>query len=370
MKILHVLHELKFSGAEIMYVDAAPLFQEKGCVLTVMATASELGEYAPYFERSGFKVIHNVLPPLRRYFSRIMFYIAFIKLLRKDSYDVVHIHSHRAMWGFAFCAWRVNIKSVYTFHNVFPTKPITYPYHILLRWSAKNIFKCHFQTISDSVFNHELYFYHNHTKKIYNWYGSNRFYPATIGEKSLIRKQLKIDQDAVVVISVGGCSHVKRHSEIIKALTLIIDKIPNCLYLHLGKGESEMEEILLAQEYGIEKQVRFCGNQENVRKYLIASDIYLMPSRFEGIPITTIEAMACNIPAILYDVPGLRDFNRSGENCILIPENFELLAEKALYLQSNTEISDDLAQRAKTFVDQNFNMETNVNKIYELYISN
>ncbi|MBW8332455.1 MAG: glycosyltransferase family 4 protein [Prolixibacteraceae bacterium] len=370
MKILHILHELKFSGAEIMYVDAAQLFQKKGCTLTVMATAIKLGEYAPYFERAGFKVIHNALPPLKHFFSRIKFYTKLIKLLRKGNYNVVHIHSHRAMWGFSLCAWLVHIKSVYTFHNVFPTKTITYPYHIFLRWSAKHIFKCRFQTISDSVFNHELNFYHNHTTKIYNWYGSNRFYPARNGEKELVRKQLEIDPDAFVLISVGGCSPVKRHSEIIRALPSIVAKNPNCLYLHLGKGESEMEEIQLAKEYGVAKCVRFCGNQEHVRKYLIASDVYLMPSRFEGIPITTIEAMACNIPTILYDVPGLRDFNKSGENCILIPEDHKILAEKVIYLQSNTEKSFELAERAKAFVDQNFNMETNVVKIFELYNSN
>ena len=44
MKILHILHELKFSGAEIMYVDAAPIFQKLGCELAVVNTAPHLGE--------------------------------------------------------------------------------------------------------------------------------------------------------------------------------------------------------------------------------------------------------------------------------------------------------------------------------------
>ena len=63
MKIVHVLNELKFSGAEIMYVDAARVFQEKGGDLMVVATAPEIGEYAPNFERAGYEVFHKPFPP-------------------------------------------------------------------------------------------------------------------------------------------------------------------------------------------------------------------------------------------------------------------------------------------------------------------
>ena len=368
MKVIHILNELKFSGAEIMYVDAAAIFQEKGCELTVVASAPELGEYAPYFAEKGYKVLHLPIPSLANYIKRIAYYIAFIKLLKKDKYDVVHIHSHGLFWGIALCAWMANIKSIYTFHNVFPTRLLTYSYHCMLRWSAKFIFKCCFQTISDSVYDQELNFYHNKTTKIYNWYGSNRYFPATDIEKQKAREELGIGKDTFVFISVGGCSHIKRHSEILKGLPIIIDKVPDCLYLHLGKGVSESEEISLSDELNIAKYVRFCGNQSEVRKYLISADVYLMPSRFEGIPITTIEAMACQIPSILYDVPGLRDFNKTGENCILIPEDFKILAEKILFVNSNKKYSLELAVRAKDFVNTYFNMNINANSIYNLYI--
>lgn len=367
MKIIHILHSLKFSGAEIMYVDAASLFQQKGCELTVMATASEIGEFAPFFERAGYTVIHYPMPSLRNYFDRIKFYMTLIKLLKGGKFEVIHIHSSLAMWGFSLCAWITNIKSIYTFHNVFPTRLLTYPYHCLLRWSAKHVFKCRFQTISDSVYKNELKLFHNKTTKVYNWYGSDRYFPADAGEKEIARKELGISNQTLVLISVGGCSSVKRHSDIMKALPLILQEIPDCLYLHLGKGDSECAEIQLAKDLGVIKQIRFCGNQADVRKYLIVSDFYLMPSRFEGIPITTIEAMACKIPAILYDVPGLRDFNKQGENSILLPEDYHLLAEKIIYLNENPQKGIAIANSAKCFVDEQFCMATNVEQILNLY---
>ncbi|NGY37401.1 glycosyltransferase [Flavobacterium sp. XN-5] len=368
MKIIHILHSLKFSGAEIMYVDAAPFFQEKGCELTVMATATELGQYAPFFERAGYKVMHHPMPPLKRYIQRIRYYNVIIKLLKKEQFDVVHIHSSAARWGFAFCAWLANIKSVYTFHAVFPTRVLTYPYHCLIRWSAKIIFKCRFQAISDSVYDHELKLYHNKTTKVYNWYGHTRFFPAAEGEKFAVRKELGISEKTLVLISVGGCNDNKRHTDIIKALSLILEKIPDCLYLHLGKGCTEADEIQLAKDLGVNDKVRFCGNQEEVRKYLIASDIYLMTSCFEGISITTIEAMACKTPAILYDVPGLRDFNKSGKNSVLIAEDYRLLADTVVELIADKKEMTEMSKSAQDLVNQLFNIQNNAEEIYELYL--
>ena len=367
MKVIHILHSLKFSGAEIMYVDAAPIFQEKGCELTVIATANDLGEFAINFKHAGYSILHEPMPQFNQYFKRLLYYKTILKLLKNNNYDVVHIHVFKAMWGFAFCAWLANTRCVYTFHSVFPTHFYSYPYHVLCRWSAKHLFGCKFQTISDTVSDHEAKLYYNSTKKIYNWYGNKRYFAAPLEEKNSIRSKLGIAFDDLVIISVGGCGDNKRHSDIIKALPLVLMKIPNVIYLHLGKGDTELEEKELSKSLGISEKILFCNNQQDVRKYLIASDIYLMTSKYEGISITTIEAMACGIPTILYDVPGLRDFNIDGENSVLIKEDYQLLANSIIELFENETSMIKMAIRAKNFVEKKFNLEQNAGQIYELY---
>ena len=368
MKIVHILHELKFSGAEIMYVDAAPVFQKLGCELLVVATAPQLGDFAPYFERVGYQVFHKPFPPLKKYWKRIKYYRMFVKFIKDESIDVVHIHSHGLMWGMALCAWIAKRKSVKTFHAIFPTSWYSYFYHCFLRWSSKKIFQCKFHSIGDSVHDHELNLYGNKTIKISNWYGNNRYFPANEGEKSQVRKELKISENTLVFVSIGGCDQNKRHHDIIKALPLIVAQIPDVLYLHLGKGLTEEEENQISKEIGVEKYVRFCGNQRNVRKYLIASDIYLMTSRSEGLSITTIEAMASNIPSILYNVTGLRDFNHSGENSFLIPEDYKVLAEKIIFLHNKPDEGLRIANNARKMVNEFYNMEKNVLEVYKLYL--
>lgn len=362
MKVVHVLNELKFSGAEIMYVDAAEKFKSLGCILYVINTSPTLGEYAPYFEKAGYKVIHMPYP--NGLVARFRYYNRFIAFLKKEQIDVVHIHSSNLKWGASYCAWRAGIKCVYTFHNAFPIRWFSLPYQMYLRWSAKHVFGCRFQTISDDVYRNELQTYHNKTSLVYNWYGKNRFWPANKGEKESIRNILGISPKALVIISVGGCSEIKRHQEIIKALPLIIKTFPDTIYLHLGEGYALDDEIKLAEDIGVAGHVIFAGNQTDVRKYLVASDIYCMTSKFEGISLTTMEALSCEIPSVLYDVAGLRTFR---ECSMLIPENHEELANTIINLYQNDKLKLDLQKRGKHFVDTNFDLDKNVEKIFGLY---
>ena len=367
MKVIHILNELKYSGAEIMYVAAADIFKDNSCELSVVGTADNLGEFSIQFEEAGYDVYHMPLPKKLYFFKRLLYCISFIRFLKKNKFDVLHCHSNKAYWIMALCAKIANIKSVYTFHSVFPKTSYSRIYHIVLRKIAKNIFKCKFQSISDSVQDNEKVNFKNHTFKINNWYNSNNFFQANLIEKMKIRRKLGISEDKFVIISIGGCSDIKRHSEIILALSKIVETVPNVLYLHLGHGDATHSEINLAKELNVSQHIRFEGNCDNVREYLIVSDIYLMTSKHEGISITTIEAMACGIPTILYDVPGLRDFNKFDNNSILIPADYNILANEIVNLSRTPTLGLNVSNNAINFVNANYSMKLNVQKIIELY---
>lgn len=364
MKVIHFLNELKYSGAEIMYVDAAPVFQRLGCELTVVNTAKQMGEYAPFFERAGYTLKH--LPIQSSFVGRWNMRNQIIELIK--GYDVVHIHRHDLHWILSYCAWKAGCKAVYTAHNVFRSHWYSYLLHFMQHWMAEHWFHCKLQTISDSVDTNEREYFHAKTHLVYNWYGSNRFFPAHDGEKDNLRAGYNIPQNALVIISVGGCSPIKRHTDIIKALPEIIEHYPNVIYLHLGMGYFLKEEEILVKKLNLASHVRFLGNQSDVRKYLVMSDIYAMPSRFEGIPITTIEAMATGIPCVLYDVPGLKDFNKEGVISMTIPEDYHLLAESICRLYADKELQKKNVTGAMNLVHRKFFMETNARKIVELYM--
>lgn len=366
MKVLHILAELKFSGAEVMYVAAAKEFQKLGCELSVVNTAKHLGGYSSFFERAGYEVLHWQYEHLNM-IQKIKYYNNVISYIRKNKIDVVHIHRSDMKYGMSYCAWMAGAKPVYTFHAIFYSHWYSYLYHVWLRLGAKHLFGCDFQTISDSVYEHEINYYHNKTTKVCNWYNTDKFYPAEVGEKETIRESLNISNETLVIISVGGCCQIKRHDDVIKAIAEIKKQNSNVLYLHLGDGESLDDEIELSKSLGVYSNIKFLGNQVDVRKFLIASDIYVMTSKHEGISLTTIEALSCKIPAVLYNVPGLKDFNRDQICSILIPEDYHILADNILKLYVDKKVKEDISTKGLAMVNEKYNMKKQVCKIFNLY---
>lgn len=366
MKVLHVLNELKFSGAEVMYVAAAPIFIANGCELHVLNSSLELGEYAKQFEDVGYKVYHMPLP--NSLIKQVRMRDEICNFIKNGNYDVVHVHRAQLAWIFAYCCHKLAVPCVYTYHSVFGYRWQSYIVRFLQRYSQRHFWKLRQTSISDSVYNFERKIFFNPTKLIYNWWNHNKFYPLQSEiEKSEIRKDLGIPIDSMVLISVGSCRALKRHKDVIHAFSEIVKSRPNSFYIHVGDGELNAEEKRLVSSLGLNEKVLFAGNQNDVRKYLVASDIYTMTSTAEGISLTTIEAMACGIPCVLYNVPGLCDFNSVIQTSILIPENYLDLSSNVIALYDNSLLREKLKKNALNYIFQKFSMEKNVKSFLELY---
>jgi glycosyltransferase involved in cell wall biosynthesis len=367
MKILHVFNALEFSGAEVMYVQAASQFKENGCELIALSTAGHIGSYADNFKESGFKIEHQPLTlSLRKIFGFLSALIWIFKYIRAEKIDVVHIHRSSNFWWVALSSKLAGAGTLRTIHNVFRNRWFTRPKAILERWSARVFLKVTFHTIGESVYQNEVKYYKNKSIKVNNWFDNKRFYPATNAtEKQAIRDELGLG-DALVVISVGGCSDVKRHEDIIDAVN-IIAKSKDIIYLHLGDGVNRHDEERKAAELNIVKKVVFIGNTNEVRKYLIASDIYVMPSRFEGLSISTVEAMACELPLVLYDVPGLRDLINDDDNGLLINEDVGELARAVHSLADQPELLLHKSRSGRIHAETNYSLNSGVSGIVSIY---
>lgn len=369
MKVLHVFNALEFSGAEVMYVQAAPIFKEKGCELIALSTAKELGSYASNFEKSGYKIEHKpLILSLKNILTFLSTLVWLYNYIKDEKVDVVHIHRSVNYWWVALFARLAGAGVVRTIHNVFKNRWFTRPKAIIERWSARILLKVVFHSIGESVYQNEQGYYKNQTSKVNNWFDNTRFFPViNKQEKTKIRAELGL-ADELVVISVGGCSYVKRHEDILEAVS-VISKIRPITYLHLGDGITRCAEEHKAAELNITDNVIFVGKTNEVRKYLIASDIYLMPSRFEGLSIATIETMACGLPSVLYDVPGLRDLVHQDDTGLLIPENVPELVKAITYLDNDEAARCVKGEKATEVANDSFNITNGVEGIYTIYTS-
>lgn len=367
IKVLHIFDEIQFSGAELMYFASAKRFQSLGVEMHALAAGKKIGGFTSNFRDMGIPVIHR--PMYRSLKNRLLFipyFLKFIRLCRDSKFQAVHIHrSHWFIW-FALAAKIAGVPVVIrTVHNVF--RPDTrYLQHYLDRFFSR-IFGIKLTSISSSVEDNELSYFNNKTIRINNWYDSNRFYPKrSSNEKVQLRKELNLPEDKFILISVGSCLPQKGHKDILHALSKLQDT--NFHYVHLGTGVIHDEELELAKELELQNQISYLGNKNNVRDYLVASDIYLMPSQFEGLGISAVEAMGCEIPCIFYDVVGLRDLIPDANHGFLINPSIDdlKLAIQTLYAKDDA-FRVKITKKAKEFVDVNFDMDRSTTKFTELY---
>jgi glycosyltransferase involved in cell wall biosynthesis len=299
MKVLHVLNELRFSGAEIMLKTASSFWQNEDINLEILSKGSEAGEYRSILENCGYKTWH--IP----YKNTVNFIKKYRSLISKRDYDVVHIHTEHLNFWVGFVSMVEGVTAVIrTVHNAFLHGGKTRLKRVVQRGILRAMGVEHV-SIGKTVETTERKFLYNPTRRIPNWYDSDRIVPPDSSERCQARQEFGLSSDEFVIVSVGNCSKRKNHTAIFRALSELQDS--NITYLHVGEEKEGYPERNLASKLGVRNQVQFLGLVEEVGQVLHAGDVYIMPSFREGASIAVREAMGSGLVCILSDVPGLRD---------------------------------------------------------------
>ncbi len=117
-----------------------------------------------------------------------------------------------------------------------------------------------------------------------------------------INKEEKLKKnDSKIIITAGRLEAVKNQSSLIKAFKEIIKNYPQAKLWILGRGSEEENLKKLIKNLHLENNVFLLGFQKKVYEYLKQADIFILTSKYEGMPVILIEAMACSLPVISTD---------------------------------------------------------------------
>jgi len=300
LRILHVLNELRPSGAEVMLRVAAPYFQANSIFCEILSTGeNSVGPYAQALKDAGY-IIHHL--PFSRSFR---FFRSLRNFVQIGRYDIVHMHAEQAsVWVAASVVPYARL--VRTIHNNFTFTGWLRKRRQLTR-TLSRLLGVRQLAISPSVQATEWKYFRNPTILCLNWYDSNHFRPPTEHERVAARKSLGLSSEELVLVSVGNCSPVKNHTAIIEALGRLC-KDSHVVYLHAGHENDDHDERQLALSLELGSKIHFLGAFSDVRTLFHASDLFVMPSFYEGLPISLLEVLACGLPVLVAESPGLRDF--------------------------------------------------------------
>jgi glycosyltransferase involved in cell wall biosynthesis len=174
------------------------------------------------------------------------------------------------------------------------------------------------------------------------------------------------------IICVANFRLVKRHRDLIEALALLLERQVRIRCLFVGDGPTKQEAESLAQARHLNEAIEFLGRREpeEVRALLRRADIFVLPSLWEGLPGSVMEAMATGLPVVGTDVNGTNELVINGETGYLVPpRNPEALAERLAWLATNPHLRTEMGQRGRKRIAEEFTLEAMVKRTEAFYQS-
>lgn len=240
-----------------------------------------------------------------KFIGHLVLPFRFYRVLKNNSYEIVHIHSEVAYKHFlyAVAARLAKVKKIVIHSHSSDidgnNKGLKYIFHRLLRKSVNHL-GTDFLACSDVAA--EWMFTQNtlsgeHFKLLHNGINPRKYiYSEEI--RNDVRKNLHL-QDKFVLGHVGALKKVKNQIRLIEILNDINDD--RYVLLLIGDGEDKDKLVNRVKQLNLEDKVFFLGNRTDVSELLQAIDVFVFPSFFEGIPMALIEAQTVGIPIIASD---------------------------------------------------------------------
>lgn len=142
---------------------------------------------------------------------------------------------------------------------------------------------------------------------------------ASSGARERVRTELGIPEDAVVALTVANLRREKDYPNLLRAAQIALAEDPRLVLLAAGQGPLEDEIRTLHQEWGLGERVQLLGYRADVPDLLAASDVFVLGSAFEGLPVSIMEAMAVGLPVVATRVGGVPEAVVEGRTGLMVP---------------------------------------------------
>lgn len=174
-------------------------------------------------------------------------------------------------------------------------------------------------------------------------------------DKARIRRQLGLAESARVIAVVATFKKQKGHCYLIEAASSIVSQFPDLHILFIGDGDLREELQARTRAFGLDGHIHFLGSRNDVPDLLPASDYFVLPSLWEGLPMALVEAMASGLPVIATEVSGTQQVMVPGETGLLVPPgNVRQLQQAIIYLLSEPERARAMGAAARQRVEAFF----------------
>ena len=187
-------------------------------------------------------------------------------------------------------------------------------------------------------------------------------------QRADVRKKYNINKE-LVFIAVSALKPGKGHDLLIDVLRDIKDAGYSFKCFIAGDGPLEKDLKLKVKSLKLENNIILLGNVDNIADYLNASDVFILPSYFEGLSIALMEAMFMGLASIVTDVGANSDLVKTGFNGIVIlPDDKDELKNAIIFYLKNRNIINEFGKRSNSIINTSYaSIDKYTEQYYELW---
>src|SRR5699024_1356949 len=277
--------------------------------------------------------------------------------------DLVHAHAGRASMLAPFCVPRY-VPVVVTYHSV---------------RTGYNFFTRNLRMVTDSFVSARTAvsneaarswgaFTAGRIDRIYNPV-DYRDYEVPYGDVARVRTEFGATSQIPLVVSVGRLTRAKNQDTLLRAMAVAVGAGLGPFRLVIaGRGPEKSTLKQLSKDLGIGESVIFAGFRRDIPELLAAADVFAFPSRWEGLGIAALEAMAAGTAVVAADLDVIREYITDGETGLLTsPEDADKLSKKIQQLITDKDLRKNVAENGRKRVRDIFSAENIGSQYLKLY---
>ena len=293
MKVLHCELQYRVGGIESFLVNLSYACQQEDIAFDFLMNGDN-----EYIEKTLFHQNRTIYKLGNS--NKFIRNIKALRLIRRNGYDIVHFHKNSAADIVLPILVKIFTKAKIIIHSHNTQPSTTSKAKVILHYIGKPVITClSDERLACSELASSWMFINLKSKPVYiinNGILLSKF-SYNPEKRAKVRNTLHLN-DKIVLGNVGALRTQKNQKYIIDILSKLEE---NFYAIIIGEGPLSEDLQIYAREKNVENRCMFSGAVSNVNDYLQCMDIFLMPSFWEGLPVSSIEAQAAGLPVILSD---------------------------------------------------------------------
>ncbi len=182
------------------------------------------------------------------------------------------------------------------------------------------------------------------------------------------KQSFGLPADKVIITTVANFRYEKGHDFYVEVIRAFLEEFENAHFVWIGEGSLKSKLKNMVRSIGAFDKITFLGLVEDVRPVLSCSDIFVLPSREEGMSRALMEAMAMSLPCVATDVGGANEVIVNGVSGLIVEfGNVEDFGGQIVKLTEDGDLRRKMGAAARLRIIENFDMEKIAKKYVRLF---